>query len=157
MTNNNWHKLLERYWQGETSLEEEKLLQNFFCGDDSDPEELKMYKSLFLWKNQQKAIHGTAVQPLVPKKPVKHYFYPAMKIAASVLIVLLFGIGVYTHYRQEQFMDELFSDSSTDVLDARKDSTEVVAKVSLQLSPEQMEEEDSILSASPETPNVEKE
>ena len=134
MVNNNIHKLLERYWQCETSLEEERLLQDFFSGD-SVPEELKSYKSLFIWKDQQKAVHAKPVQPFTSKKTVMHYFYPAMKIAASVLVVLMFGIGVYTHYQQEQFMEQLFSDSSSEALDARKDSTEVVAKASLQLSP----------------------
>ena len=155
MTSDNLHKLLERYWQCETSLEEEQLLQDSFCGDDSVSEELKVYKSLFLWKNQQKAIQGAPVRPFVSKKPVMHYFYPVMKIAASILIVLTFGIGVYTHYYQEQFMNQLFSESSSEALDARKDSVEVVAKALLQ-SPEQMQDEDSILSIDLETSNAEK-
>ena len=86
-----------------------------------------------------------------------HYFYPVMKIAASVLIVLMFGIGVYTHYYQERFMDQLFSESASEALDARKDSVEVVAKASLQLSLEPMQDEDSILSIDMETSNAEKE
>ena len=156
MEENNIHKLLERYWQGETSLEEERLLRDFFSGD-SVPDELKSYKPLFIWKNRQKAILATPVRLSTPRKPVMRYFYPAMKIAASVLIVLMFGIGVYTHYRQEQFMEQLFSDSSPEMLDARKDSTDVVAKASLQLSPEQMQKEDSILLTSPKSPNIEEE
>ena len=151
MDDNNIHKLLERYWQCETSLEEEQVLQDFFSGD-SVPEELKIYKSLFILKNRQKAIH---VPPIAPKKTVMHYFYPVMKIAASVLVVLLFGIGVYTHYQQEQFMEQLFSNSASEVLDARKDSIDVMAKASLQLSLDQIE--DSLLLASPKISNVEKE
>ena len=156
MVNDNVHKLLERYWQCETSIEEERLLQDFFSGD-SIPEELKVYKSLFIWKDQQKAIHAKPIQPFTPKKPLMYYFYPAMKIAASVLVVFMLGIGIYTHYQQEQFMEQLFSDSASEVLDARKDSTDVVAKASLQVSPEQMPGEDSLLLASPKTPNLEKE
>ena len=156
MANNQIYNLLERYWQGETSLEEERLLQDFFSGEDSIPEELKAYKSLFIWKNQQKAIQGTPVRPFVSKKPLMYYFYPAMKIAASVLVVLMFGIGVYTHYRQEQFMDQLFSESSSEALDARKDSIDVIAKALL-LSPEQMPSEDSLRWMSPGTTDVEQE
>ena len=147
---------MERYWQCETSCEEEQLLQGFFAGD-SVPDELKKYKTLFAWKNQQKAIPAAPAQPILTQQPVKHYFYPAMKIAASVLVVLLFGIGVYTHYRQEQLMDELFSDSSSDILDVRKDSIDVMAQTSLFLSSEQILEEDSLLLASPKMFHPEKE
>ena len=157
MANTNTHKLLERYWQGETSLEEEQLLQDFFSDEDSIPEELTIYKSLFIWKNQQKAIQGAPIRPLVSKKPVMYYFYPAMKIAASVLLVLMFGIGVYTHYQQEQFMEQLFSESSSDALDVKKDSIDVMAKVSLQLSSEQLSQEDSLRLMSPNRMNEEKE
>ena len=156
MADNQLYKqLLERYWQCETSSEEERLLQEFFT-NDSVPDELKRYKTLFAWKNQQKAIPAASVQPFVSKKPAIR-FYPAMKIAASILIVLTFGIGVYTHYQQEQFMGQLFSESSSDALDARKDSIEVVAKASLQLSPEQMQKEDSLLLTNPKIINPEKE
>jgi len=143
MTNPKIHQLLERYWQCETSLEEERLLMDFFTGD-SVPEELKVYQSLFIRKSRQKAICTTPVQSFVPKKPVMRYFYPAMKIAASILIVLTFGIGVYTNYKQEQFKDRLFSESASDVLDARRDSIEVMAQALLQLLPEQTQDEDSL-------------
>ena len=155
MTGNETYKLLERYWEGETSLEEERLLLDLFSSD-SIPEELKVYKPLFIWKNQQKAIRTNPIRPVVAKKTAKHYFYPAMKIAASVLIVFLFGIGIHTHYRQEQFMEQLFSDSSSEALDARKDSIDVMAKVSLPLSPEQILEEDSLLLTGSKTLYVEK-
>ena len=150
-----YKQLLERYWQCKTSSEEEQLLQEFFTSD-SVPDELKMYKTLFVWKNQQKAIHSASVRPFVTKRPIVR-FYPVMKIAASILIVLTFGIGIYTHYQQEQLMGQLFSASSSDVLDARKDSTDVVAKASLQFSPEQPEKEDSLLLMNLEMNNPEKE
>ena len=156
MASNETYKLLERYWEGETSLEEEGLLQDLFA-TDSVPEELKVYKSLFIWKNQQKAIQANPVRPVVSRKTMVHYFYPAMKVAASVLIVLLFGIGIHTHYQQEQLMEQLFSDSSPEALDARKDSVDVMAKVSLQLSSEQIQEEDSLLLTGSKTLYVEKE
>jgi len=156
MTNNNFHSLLERYWQGETSLEEERLLRDFFS-EDSVPEELAIYKPLFVWKNQQKAIRATFVRPAFPKKTLKPSYYSVMKIAASVLIVLMFGIGVYTHYRQEQLMEQLFSESASDAWDARKDTIDVMAKTLLQLSSEQIQEEDSLLLTSPKTSNPEEE
>ena len=156
MTDNNLHRLLERYWQGETSLEEEQLLQDFFSGD-SIPEESAIYKPLFVWKNQQKAILAPSVRPPVLKKSLKQSFYPVMKIAASILIVLMFGIGIHTHYRQEQLMEQVFSEPASESWDVRKDSIDVMAKTLLQLSSDPIQEGDSSLLASPKTSNPEKE
>ena len=39
-------QLLERYWQGETTLQEEAILRAFFSQDDV-PASLMKYKSLF--------------------------------------------------------------------------------------------------------------
>lgn len=40
------NELLEKYWEGETSLTEEKTLQTFFTSEDI-PEELQPFQSLF--------------------------------------------------------------------------------------------------------------
>lgn len=41
------NQLLDRYWKGETSLEEEEILRAFFSQDEL-PAELKPYQALFL-------------------------------------------------------------------------------------------------------------
>jgi hypothetical protein len=122
-------QLLEQYWQGETSLEDEKLLREFFLGN-TVPEELKKYTSLFAWKNKQQEITTNNKQLIIPRKRVIHSFYPALKIAASVLIVMVFGISVYTHYQQEKFMDKVFSETTVESPEAVRDSGDVVAKAS---------------------------
>lgn len=43
------NQLLERYWSGETSLEEEKILRTFFSQEDV-PAELLRYKDLFAYQ-----------------------------------------------------------------------------------------------------------
>ena len=40
-------QLMERYWRGETSLEEEDILRAFFS-QDNVPAELLCYRSLFV-------------------------------------------------------------------------------------------------------------
>ncbi len=45
-------QLLERYWQCETSLEEEHILRAFFCQADV-PAELEQYRSLFAYESDQ--------------------------------------------------------------------------------------------------------
>ncbi len=47
------NQLLERYWKGETSLEEEKILRTFFSQDDV-PEDLLKFKDLFAYEQIQK-------------------------------------------------------------------------------------------------------
>lgn len=42
-------QLLARYWDGETSLEEEQILRSFFS-QESVPEELQQYRSLFVYE-----------------------------------------------------------------------------------------------------------
>ena len=45
-------QLLERYWNGETSLEEEGILRAFFAQKDV-PEVLRPYQSLFVYQRQE--------------------------------------------------------------------------------------------------------
>ena len=49
-------QLLERYWQCETSLEEEAQLRAFFS-EDNVPEHLLRYKNLFVYQQLQQKVH----------------------------------------------------------------------------------------------------
>ena len=49
-------QLLERYWQCETSLEEEAQLRTFFTEEDV-PEYLSRYKDLFVYQQLQQEEH----------------------------------------------------------------------------------------------------
>ena len=49
-------QLLERYWQCETSLEEEACLRAFFSGNDV-PGHLLRYKDLFVYQQLQQEVH----------------------------------------------------------------------------------------------------
>ncbi|GHT74463.1 hypothetical protein AGMMS50262_07480 [Bacteroidia bacterium] len=131
-------RLLEKYWQGETSLEEEKRLQEFFLNGDV-PEEWKKYRPLFVWKEKQKSVSIDKKVVTKPQKSIMVQFYPALKMAASVLIMLTVGIGFYTHYQQEKTMNKMFSDKAVNTENPAKDSKEVMAKASaVQLTPENM-------------------
>jgi hypothetical protein len=149
-------QLLEQYWQCETSREDEQTLQEFFSGD-TVPDELKVYQPLFAWKNKQKTIRSGKEQVFIPKKPFMERIYPALKIAASVLLVAVFGISVYTHYQQEKFIDKMFSETAIESADPVKDSLDVVAKAStLLLVPEKIAK-DSLKLIKPEPGNPAKE
>jgi len=132
-------QLLTRYWQCETSKEEEQALQTFFCGDEV-PDHLKIYRSLFVWKDRQKQIRTERNFVFQAPKRWGERLYPVLRIAASVLIVFVLGISVYTHYQQEKFINKVFSETFTNPADAVEETGEIVAKVSslLQLVPERI-------------------
>lgn len=51
------NQLLERYWNGETSLEEENILRSFFSQEEV-PAALKVYQRLFLYEQREMMAEG---------------------------------------------------------------------------------------------------
>jgi hypothetical protein len=97
-------ELLEKYYKGETTLEEEKVLKNFFVSGDV-PLDLSVHKSQFLyfaeasreeiseWELDGKVFAERMEIPVVPLHSIRKRFYYISGIAATVL--LLIGL-VYT-------------------------------------------------------------
>lgn len=95
-------QLLERYWQCETSLEEEAQLRAFFAGGDV-PEHLLRYKDLFVYQQLQQEEHlgedfdarvlAEIEAPVVKAKrlTLTARFMPLFKAAAVVAVVLSLG------------------------------------------------------------------
>ena len=98
------NQLLNRYWEGETSLEEEDILRAFFS-QDNIPTELMRYKSLFSYEADEakRDVLGDdfdvrLLAAIAERKPVKarvismgQRFKPLLKAAASVAILLTLG------------------------------------------------------------------
>lgn len=126
---NRIEEILERYWQCETSIEEERELRRYFSEGDI-PQDIISYRALFAWREQ--ASSQTMDKDVIPagKKGIKIGFYPLMKVAAIALILLTIGIGFYTHYHQSQKVDRILSETYTDPQEAIKETDEVVAKIS---------------------------
>lgn len=95
-------QLLERYWQCETSLEEEAQLRAFFNGGDV-PEHLLRYKDLFVYQQLQQEVGlgedfdarvlAEVEVPVVKAKrlTLAARFIPLFKAAAVVAVVLSLG------------------------------------------------------------------
>ena len=93
-------QLLERYWQCETSLEEEAQLRAFFNGSDV-PEHLLRYKDLFVYQQQEVGLGADfdarmlaeVETPVVKAKrlTLTARFVPLFKAAAVVAVVLSLG------------------------------------------------------------------
>ncbi|MDR1369804.1 MAG: hypothetical protein LBJ72_06720 [Dysgonamonadaceae bacterium] len=125
--------LLEKYWNCETTPEEEQMLREWFEGDDV-PEDLKKYRNNFLHlTNFKKTKAPASISRKALSQLPSIQFYPALRVAASILIILFAGTGIYTHYQQEEFLKEIFSETYSDPQDAIKETQAVLDKVSSSL------------------------
>lgn len=95
-------QLLERYWQCETSLEEEAQIRAFFNGRNV-PKHLLRYKDLFVYQQLQQKEHlgedfdarvlAEVEVPVVKARrlTLTERFMPLLKAAAVVAVVLSLG------------------------------------------------------------------
>ena len=96
-------QLLERYWQCETSLQEEAELRTFFAGENI-PEHLLRYRDLFIYQQLQQDEHLgedfdkrilalTEEVPVVKARRISltQRFMPLFKAAATLALVLTMG------------------------------------------------------------------
>ncbi len=118
-------QLLERYWNCETTLEEEKILRTFFAQEDI-PESLRKYKELFCFGKAEKescrlgddfderilAMVESPKRVKARKVTLTRKLMPVFKAAAVVAIVLTLGNAAQTAFRA----------------DSRQENTAAVAK-----------------------------
>lgn len=95
-------QLLDRYWQCETSLEEEQILRAFFQQNDI-PAEMSQYKPLFTYVNEEKQTDvlgedfDEKMLSLIGEEPkakvisIRQRLMPLFRAAAVVAIVLTLG------------------------------------------------------------------
>ena len=97
-------QLLDRYWQGETTLAEEQILRTFFAQDDV-PANLAKYKSLFAYEQSETTddvlsddFDERMLALIDEPEPVKartisirQRFAPLIKAAAAVAVFLVLG------------------------------------------------------------------
>ena len=93
-------QLLERYWQGGTTLQEEAILRAFFCQPDI-PEHLRKYQPLFALEKEEplgddfdERILGMIEEEEEPKAKIvtlTSRLMPLFKAAAIVAIILTLG------------------------------------------------------------------
>ena len=96
-------QLLERYWEGETTLQEESILRTFFSQPDSleIPENLREYEAIFRCELEKEEPLGEDFDirilemtgaPVVAKTvSLKSRLMPLFKAAAIVAIILTLG------------------------------------------------------------------
>jgi hypothetical protein len=93
-------QLLERYWEGETTLQEESILRTFFSQPDI-PEHLRKFQPLFICEQQKeeplgedfdaRILEQIGETPVAKTISLKDRLMPLFKAAAIVAIVLTLG------------------------------------------------------------------
>ena len=89
-------KLIEKYFEGETIIAEEKELKNYFSSSNV-AQHLEQYKPVFGYFSQAKQEQFSATIPLKSKKQTKVVW---LSVAASVVVMLGIGLFAYQDFGQ---------------------------------------------------------
>lgn len=105
---------LERYFKGETTLQEEQILKAFFAqGTDDMPQELSQYAPLFEMLNEKEvldedfdkrmlALTEESVQVKARTISLTERLRPLFRVAAVVAIILTLGNAINQSFRQDE-------------------------------------------------------
>ncbi len=127
--------LLDKYWDGKTSIEEENTLKKYF-NSNKVADDLKPYKSLFnfyedaqnelpsskLEESILESIGETKTRKLSPWKPF-------LRTAAAILLLAFGGLTIYNSTQNTDFKQAVVYDNQPE--DARKALAEVKAALAL--------------------------
>ena len=92
----NINQILEKYWEGTTSLEEERLLKEYFLSNEV-MEEHREYKDLFVFFNQEASVKFPA-SPKKDKTVHRPLRVRVMGVAAAILILITAGFLLFDQY-----------------------------------------------------------
>ncbi len=112
------NQLLERYWQCETTLEEEQILRSFFS-QINVPSELERYRSLFVYEQTEPKTDrlgedfderlmsaiGQSGKVQARRITMKQRFAPLYKAAAAVAIVLTLSNAAQFSFRNDSYTE----------------------------------------------------
>jgi hypothetical protein len=98
-------EILSRYWQCETSVEEERILQDFFLYEKNIPPHLREYQSLFEYRKakQMEKLPDDFDKKILNRinaLPKRKKIYPLRIIKVAASIALLIGLGFTAHLHQ---------------------------------------------------------
>ncbi len=136
---NKIEQLLERYWEGETSLEEEQELRDFFDRPEV-PAKWKSAQVLFRYFNEQrkvdldglfdeKVIAQVEDTPDISRGKVRKLFYDLVRVAAVGLILI-----TATYFVREQYLEQKDDPYMVDTFENPKEAFEETKKALLMIS-----------------------
>lgn len=137
-------QLLERYWQCETSVEEESQLRDFFSNGEV-PAHLLRYKDLFVYQQVQQEeglgedfdakVLAQVEGPVVKAKrlTLRARLMPLFKAAAAVALILSLGNAVQHSFFADDVLDYNY-DTYRDTYDDPQTAYEQVSSALMMLS-----------------------
>ncbi len=98
------NQLLDKYWAGETTLEDEKVLAAYFNTDQVD-EDFKPFKPLFEYFDQQRQVSVDLEDQVMERirskrietKVIRLTWKRALAVAASLILLVTAGISTYRY------------------------------------------------------------
>lgn len=123
-------QLLERYWNGETNLDEEQILKSFFCQEDV-PAHLQEYAEFFVYAKESKELtvsedfdarfagllneeeQGGVIHAKAIRIPLKMRLMPFLKAAAVVAVTLTVGGAAMRGLMRPETMEPINLTSGT--------------------------------------------
>ena len=138
-------EVLERYWQCETSLQEEEQLRAFFAGADV-PKHLLPYKDLFVYQLEQQQVKisdnfedrilSQIEIPVVKAKRITFVtrVIPLFKAVAMVAVVLSVGGVMEQSFRSDKSTLDYNYDAYTDTYDDPEVAYKQVSSALMMLS-----------------------
>ena len=96
------HELLQRYFDGATSLDEERELQRYFAGENI-PGSLMAYQPMFAFFAEERAVHPPAQKPAA--RTIRLNWTIATGIAASIAILFLVSLPKVQHDQYAFYVD----------------------------------------------------
>ncbi len=127
MEHTNIEILLEKYFEGETSIAEEKELTNYFSSPNV-AQHLEQYKSLFGYFSQTKKLAFLQEIPLQPKNNKVAW----LSIAASVVVLL--GVGTFVYLNNNQAIQNKDLGTYKDPEIAFKETQKALAMLATQVN-----------------------
>jgi len=95
--------LLEKYWAGESSLEEENAIKAYYQGADID-KELMHFKALFNYYDESKEITlEKSIESMIPAEEAKVISFGRLRAIAAAVIILavsVFGINYLSNQKE---------------------------------------------------------
>ncbi|MBK7096652.1 MAG: hypothetical protein IPH57_16895 [Saprospiraceae bacterium] len=128
MKNSNIDDLIKKYWEGETSLEEESEIKKILKNNEN--QEYAELKTMFAFFDAEKDIRYPGIIKSKKNKIVKGSFIKSIAVAASIILLIGAGIYFYTDNTNKKIVN-ISSGEIQDPEEALKITKEALAFLSV--------------------------
>lgn len=115
MEYNEIRRLLDRYFDGETTLDDEQTLRRFFASTADVPADLRYAAPMFAYAAEKR----TQTRPVAAKTSSKRFSHRIGSIAASVAVAACIVLGAMTIFRGGNIAAEVAPEEAYCYLDGR--------------------------------------